>query len=105
MSIYNWLCLLGVPALILAIGRWIWKFCTDQRRDSAAVRAGLQAILRAELIRDYNKWTEREYAPIWARDNFENVYKHYHNLGENGVMNGLRDEFLTLPTEKGVANE
>lgn len=100
MTIYNWLCLLGVPTLIITAVKWIWAQEKKQRMDLESVRAGLQALLRAELIRDYNKWTERGYAPIWARDNFENVYAQYHNLGKNGVMDGLRVEFLALPTEK-----
>ncbi len=97
MTLIDWLTLLGVPSLLGFLARWLWVFC-------CSMRTGMQALLRAQLIGDYNKWTERGYAPIWARDNFENVYEQYHNLGKNGVMDGLHAEFLNLPTEKAKAN-
>ena len=51
------------------------------------------------MIAEYNKWMDREYAPIYARDNFENCWKQYHALGVNGVMDDLHEKFLELPTE------
>ena len=69
------------------------------RDENKALRLGVQALLRGQMIAQYNKWSERKYAPIWAKDNFENVWKNYHNLGANGVMNGIHDEFMELPTD------
>ena len=51
------------------------------------------------MIHDYNKWTERGYAPIYARQNFENCWEQYHSLGANGVMDDIHRKFLKLPTE------
>ena len=65
-----------------------------------SLKLGMQALLRAEMINDYNKWTEKGYAPLYAKENFENCYKQYHELGANGVMDKLRDEFLGLPNTK-----
>lgn len=65
-----------------------------------AMKLGVQALLRAQMIDEYNKWHEKGYAPVHVRDNFENCWKHYHALGVNGVMDGLHDEFMTLPTHK-----
>ena len=59
----------------------------------------MQALLRAQMIHDYNKWNERGYAPIYARQNFENCWQQYHALGANGVMNDIHTKFLALPTE------
>ena len=67
--------------------------------DTEAVKIGIQALLRSQMIADYNKWTDRGYAPIYARDNFENCWKQYHALGVNGVMDDLHEKFLELPTE------
>jgi len=55
--------------------------------------------LRAQMISDYNKWTERGYAPIYAKENFENCWKQYEALGANGVISGIHKEFMNLPTE------
>lgn len=92
LTLYQWLCLLGIPALIA----FIIKYLLNQIKG---VRLGVQALLRAQMISDYNKWEERGYAPIYARQNFENCWKQYHALGANGVMDDLHSKFLQLPTE------
>lgn len=63
------------------------------------IKLGVQALLRAQMIHDYNKWSERGYAPIYARQNFENCWAHYHSLGANGVMDDIHRKFLELPIE------
>lgn len=92
MTIYQWLCLLGVPAALAAVFRYLYL-------QIRGVRLGVQALLRAQMISDYNKWEERGYAPIYARQNFENCWAQYHALGANGVMNDLHARFLALPTD------
>ena len=52
------------------------------------------------MISDYNKWSDRGYAPIYARQNFENCCGHYHTLGANGVMDDIHEKFLQLPTQE-----
>ena len=65
-----------------------------------ALKRGVQALLRAQMINDYNKWSERAYAPLYARQNFENLWVQYEALGENGVMEDLHTKFLKLPVDK-----
>ena len=48
-------------------------------------------------VSNINKYDERGYRPLHAKDNFENCYKQYHALGANGMMDKLREEFLSLP--------
>ena len=43
---------------------------------------------------------EQGYAPIFAKENFENMYQQYHGLGGNGVMTQLHTAFMELPTDK-----
>lgn len=99
MTIYQWLCLLGVPALIAGAFKYFYSMLKKNTADTAAVKLGIQALLRGQMIAEYNKWMDREYAPIYARDNFENCWKQYHALGVNGVMDDLHEKFLELPTE------
>ena len=40
------------------------------------------------------------YAPLYARESFENVWVQYEHLGKNGVMSDLRTKFLALPTHE-----
>ena len=99
MTAYQILCLVGIPSMILGTFKYLHSMIKKNARDNAAVKRGIQALLRSELISDYNKWTEKGYAPIYARQNFENCWKQYHELGENGVMDDLHAKFLELPTE------
>ena len=91
MTFYQVLSFLGIPScftILVFIIRYI-----------RALRLGVQALLRAQMISEYNRWKEKGYAPIYAKDNFENCYKQYHQLGANGMMDKLRDEFLSLPSK------
>ena len=92
VNVYQWLCLFSVPTIVFAIVKYLLA-------QIKGVRLGVQALLRAQMISDYNKWEERGYAPIYARQNFENCWMQYHALGANGVMDDLHTRFLALPTE------
>jgi hypothetical protein len=100
MTIYQWLCLLGIPTLIIAIFKYLTTLIKKNKEDTTALKYGIQALLRSQMIADYNKYSEKDYAPIYARDNFENCWKQYHSLGANGVMDDLHEKFLELPYEK-----
>ena len=66
-------------------------------KEYSAVKYGTQAMLRDRIIQSYNYLTQRGYATIDDRDNLFNMYEHYHNLGGNGVIDGLMDEICNLP--------
>lgn len=90
MSLYQILSLFSIPSIIISI------VVVSYRRNKA-MRLGMQALLRAELVRDWSKYSEKGFAPLYARENFENAYQQYHNLGANGVMDDIREKFLNLP--------
>lgn len=92
MTIYQILCILGVPALVAGLLKVVFSHIKG-------VKLGVQALLRSQMIHDYNKWAERGYAPIYARENFQNCWKQYHALGANGVMDDIHNKFLMLPIE------
>ena len=50
MTIYQVLCLIGVPALILAVFKYLWSQIKHNTEDSKALKAGIQALLRAQMI-------------------------------------------------------
>ena len=91
--------MIGVPSLGVIIG-WLAKTIKSEKEVQKALKQGVQAMLRSQMINDYNKWYENKgYAPIWAKDNFQNVWVQYESLGENGVMNDIHNKFMSLPTE------
>lgn len=64
-----------------------------------ALQLGVQALLRAQMVNDYNHYMEKGSAPIYARENFENCWIQYEALGKNGVMRDIHDKFMALPTK------
>jgi len=98
MTLYQVLCLIGVPSLATIVG-WIYKNLKKNDDETHAVKLGIQALLRSQMISDYNHWSSKGYAPIYARENFENCWKQYHSLGVNGVMDDIHEKFMDLPTK------
>ena len=89
----------GVVVAILGV--LIRKINTRVKETSAkndAIELGIQALLRAQLVDDYNHYMSKGEFPIYARESFENVYKQYRNLGGNGVMVELHKKLIELPT-------
>lgn len=99
MTLYQVLCLIGIPGVIASIMAYLIAKVKKNQEDTLAVKLGIQALLRAQMISEYNKWSDKGYAPIYARENFENCWTHYHSLGANGVMDDIHHKFLELPTE------
>lgn len=64
-----------------------------------AIKKGLQCLLRAEIIRSHDKYTERGFCPIYAKEALTRAYKAYHDLGGNDVATNLYNEVLELRNE------
>lgn len=99
MTVYQWLCIIGVPAICVGLLGYACRQIKKGRDDDKAVKLGIQALLRSQMISEWNKWSELGYAPIYARENFENCWMQYHSLGANGVMDNIHVMFFELPTE------
>ena len=102
MSLYQILSLLFGSGLLTAILTAVWKKIKLNEKKTESVQLGIQALLRDRLYHTYMKYTEKGYAPIYARENFENMYKQYHTLGANGVMDDVYKKFMALPLESEV---
>ena len=64
-----------------------------------ALKNGLQCLLRAEIIRSFDKYTQRGEIPIYAREALEKEYKAYHKLGGNDVATDLYNQTIKSPTK------
>lgn len=89
----------GITTSIQTLGSDLKEQVSRNHQDLAAVKVGLQAVLKNELKVRYLKWTDLGYAPEDAKDDLERMYTAYHNLGANGVMDKHRERFLNLPSE------
>lgn len=103
--IYQIISLLLGSGILVAVIKFLYNKIkiTEQKTEqkTESVQLGIQALLRDRLYQSYLHYTEKGYAPIYARENFDNMYKQYHNLGANGVMDDLYDKFMNLPLERG----
>ena len=88
---------LGLFALVGSVLTVTIKIVFSQVKG---IKFGVKALLRAQMLNDYNTFMERGYAPIYAKENFQNLWEQYHAIkGPNGVMDDIHNKFLRLPTE------
>lgn len=99
MTIYNWLCLFGVPSLIGSIFAWCKIKTRKNEQERNALKLGVQAMLRNELIKQYKTYMKQGYADYDDKENWINLYNQYHTLGVNGVMDKYKDKVLSMPDE------
>lgn len=64
-----------------------------------AIKNGLQCLLRAEIIRSHDKYIDRKYCPVYAKEALTKAYKAYHDLGGNDVATRLYHEIMALPSD------
>lgn len=96
----------GVELAFGAVTLVIGFMCKTIRRihsDQMAARAGTLALLRSEIIRNYEKYAAKKWIPIYAMENVFELYDAYHALGGNGTITKLVKELEALPSdEEGV---
>lgn len=100
MGWYEILILLGVPGVCAPLWAYLYKRVKENDAQSKAAKRGIQALLRAQMISEFNKAKDKGYAAIYAKDNFENMWQNYHALGLNGVMDGIREKYMQMPSRK-----
>lgn len=76
------------------------EFINELKNTDRELKEGMQALLRNELYELYGKCIRKKYATIEERTNFDNMYRRYHNLGQNGVMDDIYHKFMKLPTKE-----
>ncbi len=96
MTVYNWMCLLGIPGLFAGLA----GFIRLQLAQNRAMKLAVRAMLRDRLLQGYKHYLEKGWAGLDDRANLENIWKQYHALGGNGDMNDLRRTFRHLPMAK-----
>lgn len=68
-------------------------------QENEAVRLGIQAILRESIVSNYNKYKDRGYIPIYARESIKKIYEAYTDLGGNDVAHDLYDKMRRWDTD------
>ncbi len=98
-----------IVAIFTALWRRFQKKIKKEFCDQKAIKDGMLALLRSELIRQHEKYTDRHWIPVYAMDNVNDLYKSYHELGGNGTVTKLIKELEELssvkPNEQGGTHE
>ena len=89
--VLHWL----IPFICCGAITWVAGFYGKNK----AMREGVRSLLRAEIIRAYEKYTERGYCPIYAREPLTRVYEAYHGMGGNGTGTDFYKKTIALPPE------
>lgn len=70
-----------------------------ERQKNEAISIGVQSLLRESIVSNYNKYAEKGYCPIYAKESVKKVYQAYHNLGGNDVATELYQKILRMPED------
>lgn len=97
----NWLQWISALMSLLLAGlyRNVLKHLKAEQKKNAAIAEGVQSLLRESIVHNYNKYQDREYCPIYAKESIKRVYKAYHNLDGNDVATKLYKTLLEMPEE------
>ena len=86
-------------AVLTAAWKMVSKRLAEEHDKNEAIAEGMQALLRESIVTNYNKWHDRGYCPIYAKESTKRVYQAYHDLGGNDVATQLYKKMLEMPEE------
>jgi hypothetical protein len=72
-------------------------FIVRALRDTKALKRGMLAIIRSQIVSKCEKYRKEEYLPEYARYCLEDLYKQYKQLGGNHGIDILVEETFKLP--------
>lgn len=84
----------GVPVILTAVLSWIIK----QLKDTKALKSGLLAIIRSQIVSKCEKYQKEGCLPEYARYCLEDLFKQYKILGGNHGIEKLVDKTFELPS-------
>ena len=109
MEIWNYISAHWLEWLFAALlGLLGWGYRTvsarlkEEQQKNEAISNGVQALLRESIVTAYNKYSDRGFMPIYAKESIKKCYKAYHDLGGNDVASELYQKMLKMKEEKDV---
>lgn len=91
----QWLFAAAVAALGWGNRKLTARFKAEQERNEA-IAEGVQSLLRESIVDNFNKYSERGYCPIYAKESLKSAYSAYHRLGGNDVATELYQKILKM---------
>lgn len=100
----EWL-FLAISALLGWGYRQLTKRQKAETERNTALHEGMQALLRDRIIQAYSHYQDKQYCPIYGKENVKRMYDAYHTLGGNDVATKLKDTLLEMPEEPAEREE
>lgn len=93
-------------AVCLAILTGAWRTVATrlkmEQKKNEAIAEGVQSLLRESIVSNYNRYSDKGFCPIYAKESIKKVYHAYHDLGGNDVATQLYENLLRMPEETEV---
>lgn len=90
--------------IVSTVGYIIGRRKKDNK-EQEDIKKGVQCLLRAEIIRSYEKYLDKGFCQIYAKEALRREYEAYHNLGGNDVATELYHKVMKMPEDKEHHNE
>ncbi len=91
-------------AALLAFLGWGYRNVSNRLKSeqmkNAAIADGVQSLLRDNIVNNYNKYGDKGFCPIYAKESIRKTYAAYHALGGNDVATGLYHKILAMPEDQ-----
>lgn len=85
---------------VLAVLSWLIKAMREQlaeeKKKNEAIAEGVQSLLRESIVNNYNRYSDKGFCPIYAKESIKKVYRAYHNLSGNDVATELYNKVLKM---------
>ena len=88
-----------IPTILGGILGFISTKLKKNKKKDLAIEQGVQALLRNEIIRRYREFESKGEISILDKENLEEMFEQYKNLGGNGTVKKMMDELLNLETK------
>lgn len=85
-------------ALLFIVG-YLWNSLKGRKRDWDAMRKGILAILRNNLILIHNEAVSKGSISFTQAENAKDMFQAYTELGGNGIIPDMMKEIQRLPKE------
>ena len=84
---------------------YIIKLLKDQKKERDANAKGTMLLLRVQLIEYHDRYVASGSIPSYAYQNFCDMYKAYHELGGNGMIEKMKAEVDNIHLERKVDHD
>lgn len=88
-----------IPTILGGILGFISTKLKKNKKKDLAIEQGVQALLRNELIRRYREFESKGEISILDKENLEEMFVQYQNLGGNGTVKKMMEDLLELKTK------